>query len=90
LNTLAELDGESEYRIAINGTTLKGTFKNPFIYGTGKPDYFPASHIWKKVTLKNGDKIRVEFSSETNKKIPEGNITAYSRGRWVSLEILCP
>lgn len=90
INTLAELDGESKYRIAINGKQLKKVFKNPRIFGKGKPDYTPASHIWKNIFLKKGDEIRVEFSSETNGKIPEGNITAYSRGRWASLEILCP
>lgn len=89
INTLAELDGESKYRIAINRQRLKKTFKNPRIFGKGKRDYTPASYTWKKVSLKKGDEIRVEFSSETNGKIPEGNTTAYSRGRWTSLEIGC-
>lgn len=90
LNTLSELDGESRYRISINGTRLKKTFSNPRIFGKGLKDYRPASHIWKNVLVNKGDEIRIEFSSETNKKIPEGNSTAYSRGRWTSIEFLCP
>lgn len=85
LNTLCELDGESKYRIAINGELLEGIKTNPVIFGTDKPDYTPASHIWKSVSLSKGDTIRVESSSETNGKIPENDITAYSRGRFTSL-----
>ncbi|MEM8525110.1 MAG: hypothetical protein AAGG68_10720 [Bacteroidota bacterium] len=87
LNTLCELDGESNYRIAINGKLLEGIRTNPVIFGTEKPDYTPASHTWKKVNLSKDDTIRVEASSETNGKIPEGEITAYSRGRFTSLEL---
>ncbi len=87
LNALAELDGESNYRIAINENLLAGSKKNPQIFGTGQPDYTPVAHVWKNVQLKKGDTIRVEFSSETNGKIPEGDITAYSRGRFTGIEL---
>ncbi len=89
LNTLTELDGESEYRISINGVTQREVFQNPRIFGTGSPDYTPASNIWENIALNNGDEIRVEFNSVTNGEIAEGNGTAFSRGRWVSIEINC-
>ncbi|MEN0048112.1 MAG: hypothetical protein AAF806_13715 [Bacteroidota bacterium] len=85
LHTLCELDGESRYRVAINGQLLDGIKTNPIIFGSEQPDYTPASHTWEKVELSKGDTIRVEASSETNGKIPEGEITAYSRGRFTSL-----
>lgn len=85
LNTLCELDGESNYRIAINGQPIEGIKTNPIIFGTNQPDYTPASHTWEKIELSTGDTIRVEASSETNGKVPEGEITAYSRGRFTSI-----
>lgn len=88
LRTLAELDGESKYRIAINGQLLEGTKTNPRIFGTGIADYAPAIHVWKTVKLEKGDVIRVECSSETNGKIPEGDITAYSRGRFTGIKLI--
>ena len=87
VNALAELDGESQYRIAINNQRLKGTKTNPVIFGKGIADYAPALHIWKKVKLKKNDIIRVEFNSATNGKIPEGNSTAYSRGRFTGISL---
>jgi len=87
LNTLCELDGESNYRIANNGELLDGIKTNPVIFGTDQPDYTPASHTWENVSLSKGDTIRVEASSETNGKVPEGEITAYSRGRFTGLTL---
>lgn len=87
LRALAELDGESNYRIAINNKLLDGTKTNPVIHGTNSEDYTPAFHVWEDISLTSGDKIRIESSSETNGKIPEGDITAYSRGRFTSFRL---
>jgi len=87
LRALAELDGESNYRIAINGKLLDGIKTNPVIFGSDNPDYTPAFHKWDNVSLTSGDIIRVESSSETNGKVPEGDITAYSRGRFTTLRL---
>ncbi len=84
INTLSELDGESTYRLVIDGKNV-GTFKNP----TTTIDYAPASKVFKNIVMKKGATIRVEFSSHTNGKIPEGDGTAFSRGRWTSLEFEC-
>ena len=84
LNTLSELDGESSYRVKVNGV-LAGTFQNP----TTTVDYAPASKTFNNIDVKNGDVIQVEFNSHTNGKIPENGGTAFSRGRWTSLVFKC-
>ncbi|WP_040396291.1 CBM96 family carbohydrate-binding protein [Aquimarina agarilytica] len=84
LNTLAELDGESTYRLNINGKLI-GTYKNP----ETTTDYAPAGKTFNNISVKKGDKIRVEFSSHTNGKIPENGGTAFSRGRWTGIEFIC-
>ena len=84
LNTLTELDGESTYRLRVNGRVI-GTYKNP----TTTTDYAPSSKTFNNVSVKNGDKIRVEFNSHTNGKIPENGGTAFSRGRWTGIEFTC-
>jgi len=87
LRALAELDGESKYRIAINDKLLEGIRTNPRIFGTDESDYMPAFHRWQSVNISEGDVIRIESSAETNGKVPEGDITAYSRGRFTSLRL---
>ncbi|WP_271781866.1 Ig-like domain-containing protein [Aquimarina algiphila] len=84
INTLTELDGESTYRIFID-EVLIGTFQNP----TTTTDYAPASQTFTGITVANEAVLRVEFNSNTNGNIPEGNGTAFSRGRWTSLEFRC-
>lgn len=84
LNTLSELDGESSYRLKVNGVQV-GSFMNP----ETNVDYSPASKTFNNVEVSNGDVIQVEFSSHTNGKIPENGGTAFSRGRWTSLEFAC-
>ena len=80
LVTLTETDGESVYRVSANGTLL-GTFSNP----PTNDDYTEAHFDCGTVLLENKTEIKVEFNAKTNGKIPEGNETAYSRGRWRGL-----
>ena len=89
LNTMAESDGESTYRIAINGRRQSETFTNPIIFGTNQAEYTPFANVWENLTLSNGDEIRVEFNAASNGLIPEGNAFAFARGRWTSLELTC-
>ena len=84
LNTLTEIDGESSYRLKVNGV-LAGTYTNP----TTNTDYAPSSTTFEDIQVNNGDVILVEFSSHTNGEIPEGDGTAYSRGRWTGLNFVC-
>ncbi|MBW1295585.1 carbohydrate-binding protein [Aquimarina litoralis] len=84
LATLTEIDGESTYRVSLNGTRI-GEFVNP----TTSTDYSPSGTTFTNIQVTKGDKIRVEFNSHTNGTIPEGNSTAYSRGRWTALNFTC-
>ncbi|MGY3792869.1 carbohydrate-binding protein [Aquimarina sp. 433] len=84
LATLTEIDGESTYRVSVNGTRI-GEFVNP----TTSTDYTASGTTFTGIQVTKGDKIRVEFNSHTNGTIPEGNSTAYSRGRWTALNFTC-
>lgn len=82
LVTMTETDGESTYRVSVNGKQI-GSFTNP---ATAK-DYVQASQVFDHIALKKGDTLRVEFNSASNGKIPEGDAFAFSRGRWQKLVI---
>lgn len=78
--TLTERDGESSYRLLINGVEV-GTFINP----ESKRSYQPASHTWPKVRVPRGASVAIESIAHTNGKIQARVGTAWSRGRWRSL-----
>lgn len=83
LTTLTETDGESTYRLIVNGSEV-GKVKNP----KSATDYQAITHRFKGVELLPDTIIRVEFNSASNGKIPEGDGFAYSRGRWRSVAII--
>ncbi|MCG8701699.1 MAG: T9SS type A sorting domain-containing protein [Bacteroidales bacterium] len=83
LTTLTEIDGESTYRVKINGDTV-GTYKNP----KTTTDYQESTKKWSNIILKYGDTIQVDFNSHTNGDVPEPPGTAYARGRWTKLSLL--
>ncbi|WP_158969536.1 hypothetical protein [Paraglaciecola sp. L3A3] len=80
LVTLTELDGESEYKVLLNGKVL-AEVKNP----ETNVDYKEATFDIGLVELSKGDEIVIQSNAVTNGKIPEGDITAFSRGRWRGL-----
>ncbi|MEM1062398.1 MAG: hypothetical protein AAGJ97_08730 [Planctomycetota bacterium] len=80
LTTLTETDGESRYRVFVDGVLLK-EFQNP----ETETDYAPHVADLGVVDLSVGTVIRVECKPDTNGKIPEGDGTAWSRGRWTKL-----
>ena len=82
INTLKEFDGESTYRIRIDGK-LVGEYQNPRTDKDG--DFSPAGTTFKNINVEKGDIVQVEFNSHTNGLIPEHGGTAYARGRWSSL-----
>lgn len=88
INAMQESDGESSYRLRVNGELI-GEVTNDRIYGTDIADYTIQSHRLNasEVALDNGDTICVEFNNTTNGLVPEGDVTATSRGRWLSLDI---
>ena len=85
--TLTEEDGESTYRLHVNGSIVK-TYKNPHIGAGSSKDMGANTHTWTGVGLKNGDKISISSNTHTNGEIAEGSGTAWSRGRWRSIEFI--
>ncbi len=88
INTILEEDGESTYKVFVDDTLI-GEVTNDYIYGTTTPNYTikESKLTAAKIAITNGAKIRVEFCSATNGKVPEGTTTATSRGRWASVVI---
>ena len=80
LVTLAETDGESTYKLVIDGEVI-GEFTNP----KTADDYKPTLKTWNGVTVRKGARVRVEFNSATNSTSRQGSRKGYSRGRWRSL-----
>ena len=82
LITLAELDGEAPYRVLINDVLI-GSATNPEV----TVDYTPVRHTFEDIVVPEGAIIAVESLANTNGKIPEGEGTAFARGRWTTLEL---
>ncbi len=82
LTTLAEFDGECIYRVLVNDKEV-GTFINASVHEDD--DYKPIKAVFRDIRLSAGDKITVESNSHTNGLIPEGDGTAWARGRWTEL-----
>lgn len=83
LKTMTEIDGESFYRLMINGEQFGRIYKNP----ESIIDYSPSFYKWRSVRIKKGDTIRIDSMPATNGKIPEGDETAWARGRWVEITL---
>ena len=79
--TLTETDGESTYRLSVGGKPV-GVFTNP----RTSQDYRPARHTWKKIAVNQGDTVRVEFNTASNRKKKQGDSFDYARGRWTKLD----
>lgn len=88
INAMQETDGESTYKLKINGELI-GQGTNDRIHNTTIPDYTIQTHEVRDtaVQLNDGDLIQVEFNNATNGLVPEGDLTATARGRWLSLDI---
>lgn len=82
LTGLAELDGEALYQVLINDVVV-GTATNPEV----DVDYTPIKHVFEDIVVPHGSTIAVESLANTNGKIPEGDSTAYARGRWTTLQL---
>lgn len=86
LTTVQEEDGESTYRLLVNSEVV-AEFQNPYI-GVGSPENNGTlEHIWEGIVILAGDEIAIESNTHTNGDIPEGDGTAWSRGRWQQIEL---
>ncbi|MEM6552537.1 MAG: VOC family protein [Planctomycetota bacterium] len=83
LVSLTEIDGESTYRLAVDGRRV-AEVQNP----DDGEDFTPHEHVIKGVAIQRGSVLQIAFNSVTNGKIPEGNGTAYARGRWRELRFV--
>ncbi|MGB0371800.1 MAG: hypothetical protein ACPGN3_10725 [Opitutales bacterium] len=84
LIVVLEEDGESPYRLYVNDHLI-GEKINRVV---GKEENFDRTkHLFKNVNIPEGAEISIESKAVTNGKIPEGDGTAWARGRWASLSI---
>ena len=83
ITTLSEDDGESYYRLMLNDKLIGEVQNTP-----DSKNFAEQNHSFNQIELKNGDIIGVAFNAHTNGKIPEGETTAYSRGRWTHLTLV--
>ena len=82
--SMAENDGESEYLILKNGSIISEV-TNPETDKT----FNEARHDLGRIFIAENDIIQIASKAVTNKKIPENDETAWSRGRWSRL-VLTP
>jgi hypothetical protein len=82
LLAIAEEDGESRYRIEINGRALREVINPP-----SSEKRRAVTHRWPALALAPGDRIRVVFRGHSNGRIPEGDGFAWARGRWRSVTL---
>lgn len=83
LTSLKETDGESTYRIFVDGREMGQATNEPTT-----DDYAPQVHTIGPVRLATGQTIGIAFNSHSNGKIPEGDGFAFSRGRWTGLRLI--
>lgn len=82
ITTLGEIDGESTYRLFVNDQQVAEQQNQPT-----EKDYQPQTLNFGTIKIPKKATIKIAFNSHTNGKIPEGNGTAFSRGRWTQLTL---
>ncbi|BEU05036.1 hypothetical protein OAG1_38360 [Agarivorans sp. OAG1] len=83
ITTLTENDGESSYRLVVNGQQL-AEYTNP----KSANNYQATKHTWSNISLTQGDVIQIEFNSTSNGEVISSNGQPdYARGRWRLLEL---
>ncbi|WP_298532831.1 DUF5060 domain-containing protein [uncultured Algibacter sp.] len=81
--TITENDGESVYKVLINGTEIS-TVTNP----ETSASYESVDHDLGIVSIHKNDILEIQSKAVTNGKIPENDETAWSRGRWTSIDFI--
>jgi len=84
ITTYPEFDGESTYRLLINGE-LAATYINPRVDKSG--DLKPRPHTWHNITISEGATIAIESNTASNGLIPEHDAFAWARGRWSQIQL---
>ncbi|WP_222597390.1 hypothetical protein [Hyunsoonleella aquatilis] len=83
LRTMTENDGESVYKILLNGNEII-TITNP----KTKVSFERVTHDLDVIMLKTNDIVEIQSKAVTNGEIPENDGTAWSRGRWTGLDLI--
>ncbi|MFC7335940.1 DUF5060 domain-containing protein [Haloferula chungangensis] len=89
ITTMTEEDGESTYRLLVNGVQV-ASYTNPYVFveqGNSPLDLQPHTHAWSGISIPNGATIAIESNADTNGEIPENGGTAWGRGRWQQIEL---
>lgn len=89
ITTMTEEDGESTYRLLVNGVQV-ATYTNPFVFiqqGNSPLDLQPHTHTWNGISIPNGATLAIESNADTNGEIPENGGTAWARGRWQQIAL---
>ncbi|MCM2680678.1 hypothetical protein [Echinimonas agarilytica] len=84
LTVITEEDGESMYRLMKNGKVI-GTYRASYVGPGSSRDLKPETYTFPRIALRKGELIGIESMALTNGEIPEGNGTAWARGRWQQL-----
>ncbi len=82
VSALGEIDGECEYRFLVNGVVVATATNNRVT-----EDYGVQDHIFEDIAIPANAEISVESNAVTNGLVPEGDITAFARGRWTTLKL---
>ncbi|MFK7850924.1 MAG: hypothetical protein AB8D78_08090 [Akkermansiaceae bacterium] len=92
ITTLTEEDGESIYRLLVDGVQV-ATYTNPFVFSAGGTtrDLKPHRHTWSGIRIPNGATISVESKVDSNDQVSEAGDGkapwAWARGRWQQIAL---
>lgn len=83
ITVTSEIDGESRYQLLIGDKLIKEV-----VAPETDKDFFNTTISLGSVILKPQDTLTIQSNAVTNGKIPENGGTAYSRGRWTTLDLI--
>lgn len=90
ITTLTEEEGESTYRLLINGQQV-ATYQNPSIGEGSSLDLQANTHTWSGIAIPSGATIAIESNADSNNRVSEagdGNAPwAWAQGRWQQIEL---
>lgn len=92
ITTMTEEDGESTYRLLVNGVQV-ADYTNPFVLDPPDSplDLQPHTHKWTGISIPSGATLAIESNADSNDQVSEagdGNAPwAWARGRWQQIEL---
>lgn len=82
LVSLQEIDGECDYQVYVNDVLIA-----EFVNDRTETDYLEQQHTVSGISIPAGATLVVAARADTNGLIPEGDGTAWARGRWRRLTL---